>query len=168
MKRFFMFLFIFVLLYCLSSCGDTSIYKMEKESEKEAVYQSGYDVGFEEGQWDGYDSGYDAGHYDGYDKGYTDGYGDGYYAGATYTCLSIGDVNRAFKCAQNGCAWDTFIDAYDEYVANIYDTDDMRSSIFGAFISLVVSDDATSEEIELLINTFGSDLFLRNSIELSP
>ncbi len=54
-----------------------------------AIFNNGYDAGFDDGQDVGYDAGfddgqdvgYDAGLGDGYDDGYNDGIGDGYYLG---------------------------------------------------------------------------------------
>lgn len=130
-------------------------------------YDEGYEIGYEEGYSDAnweLEDGYDVG----YDEGYDDGHSDGYYAGATYTCLYFKDVDRAFRCAQNGSAWDTFIDAYDEYIRNIYDDESTRSELFWAFVSLMVSEDPTEAEIELLTSTFGKDLFIRNGVSLTP
>ena len=140
-----------------------------------------YDEGFEDGYADGYADGYFDAEYEmssladeefedgydiGYDDGYDDGHSDGYYAGATYTCLFYGDLDRAFQSANNGCAWYTFIDAYDQYVSNIFDNDETRSELFWSLVSVTLDDDPTAEEIELLISTFGKDLFVRNGILL--
>lgn len=172
MKKLFCFIMIASILF-ISGCG----YRTYEDG-----YDDGYDAGYEDAEsemeyqieeewYSGYDIGYDDGYYDAekeLEDDYEEGYGDGYYAGATFASLFFGDIDRAFQCAQNGSAWRTFIDAYDEYIANIYDTDEMRSKLFWAFVSVMSSDDATGEEIELLIDTFGSDLFVRNGIELNP
>ena len=153
---------VLIVLCSLSACSVETY-----EDGYEDGYTDGYDEGWNEGFDDGYDersfwsdtedsdAGYDAG----YEDGYADGEYEGYYAGATYACLFFGDVDRAFQSAYNGCAWFTFLDAYDEYVSNIFDDGETRSELFWAFISVTVSDNATEEEIELLISTFGDELF---------
>lgn len=123
------------------------------------------------------DRAYSRGYRDGYDEGYSEaekehesdyslGFDDGYYAGAVYTCLFFGDIDRAFKSAINGCAWDTFVVSYDELVKDIYDTDEERSEIFWSLIGLIVCEDSSSEEIELLTSIFGRDLFINNGVSL--
>ena len=131
------------------------------------TYDSGYEEGRLIGKEIGYENGYDEGYDEGYYVGYDDGHSDGYYDGATYTCLFFGDVDRAFQTALNGSAWFTFIDAYDQYISNIYDDNTTRSELFWAIVSATLSEDgATKEEKELLISTFGKDLFTRNGITL--
>ena len=155
---------VLVIIF-LSACGPEPY---------QSDFNEGYDLGYEVGREDGYERGYEDGCDDGeegYDAGYKDGYADGeldgYYAGATYTCLFFGDVDRAFKSADNGGAWLTFLDGYDEYISDIFDEGDgKRSDLFWAFISVTLSEDATDEEKNLLISTFGADLFTRNGIHL--
>lgn len=132
------------------------------------TYDMGYEEGLSAGKEIGYDNGHDDGYILGYNEGYSDGESDGYHAGATYTCLYYGDVNRAFKSAKNGAAWYTFVDAYDEYIANIYDDNEARIYIIWALISTVVEENATDDEKELLKSTFGDELFSQNGITLSP
>ena len=162
MKKLALLITILIVLFSFSSCTIEG-------------YHDGYEDGFEDGKEtvrdqmeDDYEEWYDMGYDEGYTDGYADGESDGYYAGATYTCLFFGDVDRAFQCANNGCAWLTFISAYDQYIADIYSDEDTESALFWAFISLTVGEDATKEEIELLINTFGEDLFARNGISITP
>ena len=150
--------------------------RLDAISEMEDDYSSGYDDGYFDGYSDGYsdadmctgkgdsDDGYDIGYEDGYEEGES----DGYYSGATYACLFFGDVDRAFKCAANGSSWHTFIDAYDEYISDIYNDDSTRSDLFGAFVSVMISGDATQEERNLLADTFGEELFINNGITLFP
>jgi hypothetical protein len=130
-------------------------------------YEYGYDVGYDAGYDAGYDDGYNEGNDTGYNEGYSDGETDGYYAGATYTCLFFGDVDRAFQSARKGIAWYTFIDAYDQYISNIYNDNDTRSELFWTLYSAVLGNDLTEDEIDLLISTFGTDLFTRNGITLN-
>ena len=149
----------------LSGCGFSQDDLDEAwEDGHEYGYESGYDAGFDDGSISCED------HEDVYDEGYADGYSDGnddgYYAGATYTCLFYGDVDRAFRSAYKGSAWGTFIDAYDQYISNIYDDDETKSKLFWAFVSVKSGDGLTTEERDLLISTFGEDLFIRNDIEL--
>ena len=136
----------------------------------DAGYEEGLSVGrehgYDEGFNDGYSDGYDEGRSEGYDSGYSNGEADGYYAGATYACLFYGDVDRAFQSAKNGAAWYTFVDAYDEHIANIYDDEDTRIDVIWALISVITSDNATERDIELLISTFGEEMFIDNGIEL--
>ena len=178
MKKLALLITILIVLFSFSSCtieGYHDGYEDGFEDGKETVrdqmeddFEEWYDMGYDDGK----EAGETNGNSDGYDEGYTDGYADGeadgYYAGATYTCLFFGDVDRAFQCANNGCAWLTFISAYDQYIADIYSDEDTESALFWAFISLTVGEDATKEEIELLINTFGEDLFTRNGISITP
>lgn len=179
MKKIYAVLFaVIVLLCCLAVYSGKSIRAVEKE-KREAYYENGYnvgyndgyDAGYEEGRWEGYDDGYDEGYWDAentYEDNYDNGYSDGYYAGGTYACLYYGDVDRAFQCAKNGCAWDTFIDAYDQYISDIFKDDDTKMALFWAFISATVGDGGvTKEEKELLISTFGEELFARNGISLN-
>ena len=131
-----------------------------------------YDTGYEDGKSTGYGIGYDEGYEDGcdegYEIGYSDGESDGYYSGAAYTCLFYGDIDRAFQSAVNGAAWYTFVDAYDQYISNIYDDDDTRLELIWTLVDAAYGLDVTEEEKELLISTFGEDLFNRNNINLSP
>lgn len=173
MKKVATLIIVFSIALCsLAACGVESY---------DDGYEDGYDDGYDEGWNEGFDDGYDeclswdnyegSDDYEGgYDAGYEDGYAEGeysgYYAGATYTCLYFGDVDRAFQCANNGCTWYTFIDAYDQYVSNIFDDDDTRINLVWSLISVTLSEDADEEEIDLLISTFGEDLFIRNGINL--
>ena len=151
-------LFPAVLCLCLcvgllSSCGFT---QDDLDDEWEDGYESGHYAGFDEG----FDEGYNEAELE-YEDNYSDGYNDGYYAGATYTCMYFGDIERAFKCAKNGSAWYTLIDAYDQYVYDIYDDDDKetRSKLFWALVSYTSKDGATNEEYKLLYSAFASDLY---------
>lgn len=159
--------------------GFSEGYDEGRNDSYDEIFESGYDVGYEDGYDNGYDDGrsdhnliddddYDGGYDDGYDDGYSDGNADGYYEGAAFTCLFFGDVDRAFQCADNGAAWFAFLDGYDQYISDIYSDDTTRSELFWAFISLTMSGDPTSEEIDLLIDTFGRDLFIRNGISIDP
>ena len=150
----------------LSGCGIT-------QDDMDEEWEDGYAYGYESGYYDGFDEGYDEGYNeaeleyeDKYTEGYNSGNRDGYYAGATYTCLFFGDVDRALRSAYKGSAWGTFIDAYDQYISNIYDDDDTRSALFWAFVSVKSSNGMTAEERALLISTFGEDLFIRNGIKI--
>ena len=158
-----------ILCFCfcvvlLSGCGSN---QGDLDDAWDAGYDAGYDVGFEEciALYEAFEEYDDTGYEDGYDNGYSDGYddghSDGYYAGATYTCLFFGDVERAFKCAKNGSAWYALIDAYDQYEYDIYDDDDKeaRSELFWALVSYASKDGATKEERKLLYSAFGSDLY---------
>ena len=176
MKKFATIIAILFLVLCsLSACGKGT-YEDGYEDGYDAGYEvgceRGYDIGYDDGFDEGYNEGYDEGYYegfdnnDGYEVGYADGENDGYYAGATYTCLFFGDVDRAFQSANNGCAWHAFIDAYDQYISNIFDDDETRSELFWSLISVTLNGDATEEEIELLISTFGENLFIRNGVNL--
>lgn len=183
MNKFLCILFAIVFLMC--GCSSRSY-----EYGYEDGYEDGYDSGYEEGRAEGFSDGYSEaeidledrfddewqdGYWDGYydaenefDDYFDEGYSDGYYSGATYTCLYFRDVDRAFQCAKNGTTWRAFIKGYDEYISDIYDTDGEESDLFWAFISVIISGDATAEEIALLSDTFGSDLFIRNGIDLNP
>lgn len=166
-------LFPAVLSLCLcasllSGCGLSQDDLDEAWEDGHAYgYESGYYTGHEDGYDDGYDDGYfeaESKHEDDYAEGYNDGNNDGYYAGATYACLFFGDVDRAIRSAYKGSAWHAFIDAYDQYIENIYDDDETRSALFWAFVSATISKNATGKEIELLYTTFGRALFSRNNI----
>lgn len=162
MKRLFTVLLCLCLCAYLSSCtSDDGRY--ESIGEYERGWDDGYDLGYYDGYEDGAKHGGDG---DSYEDGYNDGYNDGYYAGATYTCLFYGDVDRAFKSAYKGSAWGTFIDAYDQYISNIYDDRETKSKLFWAFVSVKSGNGLTTEEKDLLISTFGKDFFIRNDIEL--
>lgn len=125
-----------------------------------------YEEAYEKGYASGYESGYEDGCYE-MESEYELGYDDGYYAGALYACMFFGDVDKAFKCAINGCAWDTFVSSYDKFIEDIFDNEDEESEIFWALISLMVSEDPTESDIELLTSKFGKDLFERNGVSLS-
>jgi len=169
MKKIFISLLIALLL-----CGCSS---RTYEDGYEDGYRSGYssaetelEYQIDEKWYDGYEFGYDEGYYEAekeFENNYDEGYDEGYYAGATYTCLYFGDIDRAFQCAQNGMVWNTFIDAYDEYISDIYATEEEKSSLFWAFVSVTLGNNATNEEITLLKDTFGSELFIRNGIDLN-
>ena len=172
MKKYIAMLAAFVLVAgLLLSCGYAGSY----DDGYEDGCDDGYDYGYDEGWNDGFDYGYDealiwaeedSDDNGGYEEAYDDGYNDGYYAGATYTCLFFGDVDRAFQSAINGCAWYTFIDAYDQYISNIFDDNETRSELFWSLVSVTLSNDPTEAEIELLVSTFGEELFIRNGIAL--
>ena len=165
----------FALAIVLLLCGCSS---RTYEDGYEDGYRSGYssaeaelEYKIDEEWYDGYEFGYEEGYYEAekeYKNKYGEGHDDGYYEGSTYTCLFFGDIDRAFRCAKNGCAWRTFIAAYDEFISDIYETEDEESSLFWAFVSVIISEDANDEEIALLVETFGSELFVRNGINLNP
>lgn len=162
MKRLFAVFLCLCLCACLSSCAST-----DDSSESIGEYERGWDDGYDLGYYDGYEEGAKSGgNGDSYEDGYNDGSNDGYYAGAAYTCLFFGDVDRAIKSAYKGSAWGTFIDAYDQYISNIYDDKETKSKLFWAFVSVKSGDGLTIEERDLLISTFGKELFTRNDIEL--
>lgn len=170
MKKFCL---ILVIVFLLCGCS-TGTY----EDGYEEGYRSGYSTAeaeleyqIDEEWYDGYEFGYEEGYYEAekeYESNYELGYDEGYYAGATYTCLYFGDVDRAFKSADNGCAWYAFVDSWDELVENIFDSDEERGEIVWSLISVMVSEDFTVEEAETLTETFGSELFIRNGINLHP
>ena len=164
MKKLFSAVLCLCICVCLSSCTST-----DDRSDSIGEYERGWDDGYNLGYYDGYEEGTKSGSdEDKYKDGYNDGNNDGYYAGATYTCLFYGDVDRAIRSAHKGSAWYTFIDAYDQYVSNIYDDSETRSELFWALVSATISKDATDEEIGLLYSTFGKELFTRNDISLNP
>lgn len=190
MKKIVCMVLSMLMVCALCSCG----YAYTEDDLQES-YDNGYNDGYDDGQDDAweyaYDDGYDNGHFEGYDDGYDEGYSEGYddgningndigytngysegcengyYAGATYTCMFYGDVDRAFQSACNGSAWYTFIDAYDQFISNIFDDDETESELFWALVSINSSDGMSEYEKNLLIDTFGKDLFVRNGIELS-
>lgn len=133
-----------------------------KRSYDEEIYREGYSDGYCEAKDEGQSS-YD----DGYADGYADGSSDGYYDGAVYTCLFFGDVDRAFQSALNGGSWFVFVDAYDQYIENIYDDEDAASELGWALVGVTSENGASTEEIDLLITTFGKDIFLKNNISLT-
>lgn len=130
-------------------------------------FSVGYEAGYDEGYTDAYDEGYADGHADAYDEGYSCGEADGYYSGATYACLFYGDVDRAFKSAQNGGSWYTFVDAYDEYISDIYDDNETRIEIIWTLIGAATGDKLSDAETELLITAFGQKIFVDNGIPLT-
>lgn len=173
MKRlFFAILFCALLLSGCSNSGYKEGYRdgyaaasenveADLESKIHKEWQDGYDFGYEEGF-------YDAKH-DGsltYDEGFADGEFSGYYAGAVYTCLFFNDIDRAFASATNGSAWYAFVDSWDELIENIYDSDEERSEIVWSLVSVMVSEEFTKDEAELLEEKFGLELFARNGINL--
>ena len=126
-------------------------------------FDESWDDGYEAGREYGYDEGYKEGYNEAeleYEDKYSEGYNDGYYAGAAYTSMFFGDIERAFKCAKNGSAWYALIDAYDQYEYDIYDDDDKetRSKLFWALVSYTSEDGATNEEYNLLYSAFSTDL----------
>ena len=147
----------------ITSIEEIRTYDSGYEEGKSIGIEIGYENGYDEGHYDGHSEGYD----DGYDQGYFDGESAGYYDGATYTCLFYGDVDKAFKSAKNGTTWYTFVDAYDEFISNIYDDDETRSNIVWSLVSATTSDVITNDEVELLTTTFGEDLFIRNGVKLT-
>ena len=158
-----------IIVLCFALCFLSSCSAMTYDDRYDQSFWEGWDEGHNDGFEDGYDEGYDEGYEEGSDEGYYVGYADGecdgYYAGATYTCLFFGDVDRAFQSAINGCAWYSFVDAYDQYISDIYDDDNTRSELVWSLVSATLSEEgATKEEKELLISTFGKDLFTRNGI----
>lgn len=166
MKRLFLVLLCLSLCICFSSCTSNA-----RISESSNDYDRGYDDGYQLGYYTGYEDGTacdDESSDDDsdYQDGYNDGNYDGYYAGATYTCLFFGDVDRALRSAYKGSAWETFIDAYDQYISDIYENSETKSTLFWAFVSVKSGDGLTAEERDLLISTFGEDLFIKNNIEL--
>ena len=169
MKIFSISICLCLCVVLLSGCGFTQDDLDESwEDGHEYGYDAGYDAGFDDGiafcedLEDSEDSDYD----NGYDDGYDDGYYDGYYDTVTYTCLFYGDVDRALQYAYEGSACGAFIDAYDLYISNIYDSKEARSQLFWAFVSLKSDDGLTIAERNLLISTFGESLFTRNGITL--
>lgn len=156
MKRLFAVFLCLSLCACLSSCASN-------DSSSKSI--DNYDIGYEAGYDDGYFEA-ESEHEDDYQEGYNEGYDEGYQDGATFTCLYFGDVDRALKSAYKGSSWGTFIDAYDEYISNIYDDRETRSKLFWSLVSVKSGDGLTTEERDLLISTFGEDLFTRNDIEL--
>lgn len=162
MKRLFSAILFLCLCFCFSSCASAGV-----SSEPIGEYERGWDDGYDLGYYDGYEDGTkSSSDEDSYEDGYNDGNHDGYYAGATYTCLFFGDIDRAFQSAYKGSAWGTFIDAYDQYISNIYDNSETKSKLFWAFVSVKSGDGLTAEEEDLLISTFGEDFFSRNDINL--
>lgn len=169
MKKLIAFLLILCLSVGLLACDSSN---NKTATNTTFAYSEDYARGYDDGYFDGYFAAVDANGMDtsdgDYDEGYADGNRDGYYEGATYTCLFFGDVDRAIRSAYKGSAWYTFIDAYDQYISNIYDDSETRSTLFWAFVSATISEDATDEEIDLLYSTFGKELFTRNDISLNP
>lgn len=172
LDKFLTFSLCLCILFCCCSCS---------ESDRASNYYSDYDAGYADGVYDGFESGYEEGYQagcddseylsmdgysDGYEEGYADGHDDGYYDGATYTCMFFKDVDRAFRSANNGGAWYTFVDAYDEYVFNIYDSDEERSDLVWSLVSATNNSGLTEDEQNLLVSKFGRDLFLRNGIDI--
>lgn len=141
-------------------------------------YNFGYNNGYDEGYSDavseyensGYESGYDDGHNDGYSDGLDEGSDLGFYEGTVYTCLFFNDVDRAFLSAKNGSAWYTFVDAYDMFISDIFSDDDKdkRLDLIWSLIAIDNGDSSklTQAEKDLLIATFGSELFTKNGIPL--
>ena len=150
MKKIFIVLFLFVSIL-LSSCSYTT---EELDESYEKGYKSGYETGYSDAASE-YESNYDL------------AYDDGYYAGAIYTCLFFGDIDRAFKCAINGCSWSEFVNYYDELVDDIFDNDEEEAEIFWSLISLLVSKNPSADDIELLTSKFGNELFIRNGVSFN-
>lgn len=151
---------LFSLVLCLCLCMVLLSGCSFSQNDSDTDWEDGYESGYENGHKDGFNEGYNEAELECEDK-YSEGYNNGYQAGATYTCLFFGDIERAFKCAKKGSAWYALIDAYDQYEYDIYDDDDKetRSKLFWALVSYVSEDGATAEEYDLLICAFGSDLF---------
>ena len=167
-KLFPTVLCLYLCASLLSGCGLSQDDLDEAWEDGHAYgYESGYYTGHEDGYDDGYDDGYfeaESEHEDDYAEGYNEGNNDGYYDGATYACLFYGDVDRAFQFAYEGSAWRAFIYGYDQHISNIYDDDETESELFWSLVSIKSDDGLTAEERNLLISTFGKDLFLRNDI----
>lgn len=155
MKR--IFAFIIVLCLCMSMLGCQSERTKSNAIDQDDEYDRGWNDGYDLGYYDGYEEGTNSGSEE--DR-YEEGYDDGYYAGATYTCMFFGDIERAFKCAKNGSAWYALIDAYDQYEYDIYDDGDKetRSKLFWALVSYASEEGATKEEYNLLYSAFSTDL----------
>lgn len=170
MKKYIILLLAAVTLLCFLTSCDIRGYDDGYQNGYNDGYEIGWEKGFDEGYneellWSGSES-YDEGYDSGYEDGYAEGDASGYYAGATYTCLYYGDVDRAFQCAINGIVWHTFLDAYHEFISPIYDIDQTRSALFWALFSATSGSGVTDEEKNLLISTFGEDLFVRNGVTL--
>lgn len=187
----FMLLFFTILL---SSC-DSSAYDDGFDKGYLIGYDEGYTYGYDEGLERGYNNGQDYGYNNGYDEGFNDGFNEGemyakedlkeyedlfdegyvtgyndgevegYQSGEIYTCLFFGDINRAFQAANKGSSWVAFVDAYNEYITPIYHDNETRYALHSALSSISVSNDISTEQKELLIDTFGLKLFTDNGIK---
>lgn len=148
------------IILCLCLCTALLSGCRFSKNDSDSDWEDGYESGYENGHEDGFEEGYNEAELEFEDK-YSEGYNDGYYAGATYTCLYFGDIERAFKSAKNGSAWYALIDAYDQYEYDIYDDGDTetRSKLFWALISYMSKRGATDEEYDLLFSAFGTDLY---------
>lgn len=158
---------LFVLVLSFLAIATAIYLDFTSQSKNDDKKIRTYDAGYTEGFSVGYEAGYDEGYTDAYDEGYSCGEADGYYSGATYACLFYGDVDRAFKSAQNGGSWYTFVDVYDEYISDIYDDNETRIEIIWALIGAATGDQLSDEETELLITAFGQKIFVDNGISLT-
>lgn len=105
-----------------------------------------------------------------YQTGYSDGYNDGESYGHSYgtisTYFSMGNVDAAFQSVLDGGSWYAFVEAYDLYIADIYDSDEVDLDLVFALDNADEHGHVTAAEKELLIATFGEDLFIRNNFPL--
>jgi hypothetical protein len=156
MKKLTLIILLFFICICTSSCkqDENTDIIYEKEKIVEDRYEIGYNDGYSDCEME-------------HENDYSNGYNDGYQDGATYTCLFFGDVDRAIKSAYKGSSWACFISAYDQYIKDIYDDDETKSSLFWALASIKSKEGLTYEERDLLISTFGEDIFTRNDIDIS-
>lgn len=164
-KSFFLSLLCLFILLSLCSCKEDESTSGGYPDFEES-YDYGLSIGFDQGYESGYSHGCSDGYTDGYEEGYSDGSFDGYYDGATYTCLFFRDIDRAFMSAMNGSSWYTFIDGYDEYISDIYQTDEQRLNLIWSIVAVNSDSGFTEDERDLLIATFGRDMFIRNGVNI--
>lgn len=105
-----------------------------------------------------------------YQIGYSEGFDDGESYGRSYgtisTYFSMSNVDAAFQSVLDGGSWYAFVEAYDLYIADIYATDEVDLDLVFALDNADEHGHVTAAEKELLIATFGEDLFIRNNFPL--
>lgn len=140
----------------------------------ERSHSKSYSEGYRDGEEDGYDSGYDTGYDEGYSEGLSEGEYEGnqtgYTEGTVNSCLYYKDVNRAFRIALDTNAWFAFVEAYDLYISDIIPDND-PDKLYDILMSLILIDKGKTYELsqadkDLLIATFGKELFIENGLYL--
>ena len=163
-------LVILLLIFIVRHNADRAEMQQLEDKIIELRQAGTYDNGYEDGYSDGEDDGYSYGYEDGYSEGEDEGNQIGYTEGTVYSCLYYKDVTRAFRIALDTNAWFAFVEAYDLYISDII-PEDNPDKLYDILMSLILIDKGKTYELsqadkDLLITTFGKELFTENGIYL--
>lgn len=153
MRRLIILPLALMALFLLSGCAHYA------SGDINYAYRSGYDKGYEEG--------YETSSENGFGTGCDAGSAEGFYEAKTFACLTDGQVEKALDYAIEGEAWETFLDAYDSFVDNVYSDTDTREKLLEALIRVAVERDRTAEDEELLESAFGRYLYMMTIIKVA-